>query len=202
MARKARESKSSPVDSNQPEPAPGPGSTGEGALPQATGAVSLETGVETGPAQKRLSFPLTPEGVVDLDRVRDDTKSQMRRAFSDPKVSREIFGSSTPVPAGFSDQDCEWLFNLLGEAEAFLAEKSGIPKDVAREIFLWDREEVNAIKDPSKACLNKWLPGAASVETTFLLALAGIHQKKFFSLQLYKASQKARMQPRPVEMKQ
>jgi len=130
----------------------------------------------------RLTVPLTADGGIDLDRMRDGTRKKLLRAVQgiQPQAAEDRAAAaqalSMVVPA---------VYAVLGGLEGFIAAKAaGLPAAEAAEIMRYTEAEVEVLRQPTAEVLAKHA-GAISgyqAEVTLALHLLAIHQHKINAL--------------------
>lgn len=159
----------------------------EGLSPAAPPAAAAARQAANESAKDKILVVLSDNGGIDFGSMREKTKDKfiaaLRRSEGDifPKAAE---AASMNIP----DEAVSAIFNVVGVAETMLA-STRFPPAVAQAAFMWNRKELEAIKNPAKALIAKHarkLRGWEE-ETTFALVFAQIHFEKMHTLRVLMA---------------
>lgn len=105
-------------------------------------------------AKKRLSFAVTPEGQIEWDSMRSETKADIIAAIKASPVPG-ISEGERPV---FSDETLGLVWKGLGRFEAVVVTRPpfAIPPKIAKQVFVYSSEEEKALAAALQAVLKKY----------------------------------------------
>jgi len=129
-------------------------------------------------------LPVTADGRIDGDRLREKTRAALRRALSDPGLSVALGVPAVAIgPAGSSSPDDAALSMIAGAVYdgasallVFLAARSGMPVDHAR-VLAFTPDEKRTLEAPTARVIQKYLPdlgGKYQDELVLALALTNV----------------------------
>lgn len=134
------------------------------------------------PAFETLSIRVLPDGSIDPS-TRESTRAKIRR-FAE--ANPQVFGPpAAPAPAAnFDPEISAVLYRLLGTLEAEVAIWRGSDPAIAREVFSYSEQEIEALKGPTTKVLNKYAGGMTKYEDEMNLAfvLLSVHVSKIRAL--------------------
>ena len=106
----------------------------------------------------QLSFDLNEDGSPDFSAMRERTKEKVREFFSDPKMA-SAFGTKAAQPdiQIFHPAMVAAMYAVLGSVEAMaITRLTKIPEPVAKQVFTYSKEEIDALSGPTIRVLNKY----------------------------------------------
>jgi hypothetical protein len=164
------------------------------AAPAAVAAPATARPAAESPKDKILIFG-NDNGAIDLDSMRGRTREKF---VSWVRKTPELFPpqiTTQPLAAAIPDEAISVLFNLVGIGETILASKK-FPPQIAAAAFMWNRKEIEAIKEPAKALAAKYLPamGAWKEEVAFVSVFVDIHFAKMSVLRQLMAEHSVALQ--------
>jgi hypothetical protein len=161
------------------------------------------------PAKEKLIVPLSDSGGFDFSSMREKTREKFLAAA---RRTPDLLPKSPDAPiTRLPDAAVMAIYNLIGVGETMLATRTGIPEPIAVKAFMWSREEIDLIMEPSQALIAKHLPRLRGweEETAWALVFAQIHFAKVHVLRSMMADYEARKKmaaqtpgPKPPEPKQ
>lgn len=112
---------------------------------------------------RRVAFTVDEDGRIDLSRLQDKTKIQLREIFS-KSSELEKLGISAPVARelseiGFGEDEANAILNFITTIDAPIASRMyQVPKDICVEAFTFDDFHRRKLNPPMIRLLNKWGP--------------------------------------------
>lgn len=157
-------------------------------------STATREGSATLPADKaeptpRVSAYLRADGSLDVSRMRDETKTQLRKAL--PQLARELGVSDSGSGSSGSSTAATGLLSvgvvkILESVNMLLLDRMGIPKDVIKEVAPFTPDESQSVLDPLTRVLDKHLGTLLAKwgdETALALALVSVPALKVVQAQ-------------------
>jgi hypothetical protein len=154
---------------------------------QATPPVTDSKPTPTGGVRRSIAWYEDDKGKIDLDKMQERTRTAFKEFLSRPDVWKTF---DVEKPAGaqkvlVGKDLVERVYEFMGQGIAFMAARSGVTKEQAEMIFVYDREELDALVPVTVRLINKrgpdWLT-QWNEEIEFGITFISIQVSKFFML--------------------
>jgi hypothetical protein len=178
---------------------PIPGQPAKEAATPAQSAANPPSSASPAPAPAPKAEAATPETLtvrlrpgtmeIDWDSMRDATQARAKALLAANGAA------VAEAQAAILPEHTTWIFAALGSMESWLAQRKGVPKEVADKAFTYSEAEVSALAGPTARVLTKYVPASAAKykdEAELVMLLAVIHQSKIAMIQ---AEMKKRNEP-------
>lgn len=141
--------------------------------------------------KEKLVIPLMPDGSIDLSSVREKTRSKILKAVTSTPGLIPV----SSEPASIPDAAVDAIYSIVGGIETMIFSRK-YPKDLCETVFSYSRDELQLLRDPTKAVLAKHANKLMrhQEETTLMLVLVQVHFDKMHVLREL-ASKHAQTQP-------
>lgn len=151
----------------------------------ATGSESEATAKKPVSPSARVSFPVTPDDRIDLEKASDTSKERLRKMLNDPALRAELGAAPAPVSGDASAPRIAVdpalagaLYRTLGNVSTGLAIRMGYRPENASLALTFTPAEIAELTPETTAVSNKWLGklGATKYpeETALLVKLGSI----------------------------
>lgn len=112
---------------------------------------------------RRVAFTVDSEGRIDVEKLQDKTKIQLKEIFSRPSELRKL-GLSPSVSKQiadneFGEDEANALLSFITMVDAPIAARLyNVPKSIAKEAFTFDDYHRSKLNPPMIRLMNKWGP--------------------------------------------
>lgn len=99
------------------------------------------------------------DGSLDVERMKDGTRAQLRDVFTNPRTVREFGAATVPGAAApaFPPAVSQAIVNLLSGVEMLAISKiTKAPADIIKRVVPYDENEVKMLTPPIDALLTKY----------------------------------------------
>lgn len=134
-------------------------------IPAKATATVIDAPTET-EAEKveRISIPLTPNGTIAFDSIRQSTREKLKNILSNPDTAKNLGLSESQAAAVakvevFDEQWCGAIFDTIGRIESFAAQRMyKFPPEIADKAFSYSALEKEKLSGPMARVINKYAP--------------------------------------------
>lgn len=111
---------------------------------------------------RRISIPVTEDGNIAWDTMRLSTKNEVIASLKKALEDRSLMASagvSVPAPVVVEIFDASWtgtIFDAIAAVECYLAQRQGIPADIAKSVLVYNDAEKAMLGAPLARIINKY----------------------------------------------